>query len=77
MKKVSNGHIQFVLLNTLKPQVKLQLDLYALEHNTLRVKINEINPLRKRYEVENALVNEPKIVEYENKLSRKLNHSII
>jgi len=62
MKTISNGHLQFLLHNTLKPHVKFQLDLYTLEHNSLRVKINEINPIRKRYEVEHVLVNEPKLV---------------
>ncbi|CAF3423273.1 unnamed protein product, partial [Rotaria sp. Silwood2] len=63
MKIIDKGHIQFVLLNTLKSEVKFQLDLYTLEHNSLRVKINEINPLRKRYEVEHVLVGEPKLVD--------------
>jgi hypothetical protein len=62
MKTITNGHLQFLLRNTLKPHVKFQLDLYTLEHNSLRVKINEINPLRKRYEVEYVLVGEPKLV---------------
>ncbi|CAF3409540.1 unnamed protein product [Rotaria socialis] len=63
MKKTANGHLQFVLLNTVKPQVKFQLDLYTLEQNSLRVKINEVNPIRKRYEVENVLITEPKLVD--------------
>ncbi|CAF1002078.1 unnamed protein product [Adineta steineri] len=62
MKTITNGHLQFSLLNTLKSHVKLQLDLYTLQHNSLRVKINEINPVRKRYEVERVLVSEPKLV---------------
>ncbi len=62
MKTISNGHLQFLLHNALKSHVKFQLDLYTLEHNSLRVKINEINPIRKRYEVEHVLVSEPKLV---------------
>jgi hypothetical protein len=62
MKTINNGHLQFSLHNTLKSHVKFQLDLYTLEHNSLRVKINEINPLRKRYEVQSVLVGEPKLV---------------
>ncbi len=62
MKTITNGHLQFSLSNTLKSHVKFQLDLFTLEQNSLRVKINEINPLRKRYEVENVLVEEPKLV---------------
>ena len=63
LKKISTGHLQFHLSNTLKPHVKLQLDVFTLEENSLRVKINEVNPIRKRYEVEHALVGEPKLVE--------------
>ena len=62
MITVQVGHTQFVLLNTHKSHVKFQLDVYTLEHNSLRVKINEINPIRKRYEVEHSLVTEPKLV---------------
>ena len=63
LKKIDRGHLQFQLINTLKTHVKLQLDIFTLEQNSLRVKINEVNPIRKRYEVENALVAEPKFVE--------------
>jgi len=62
MKTISNGHLQFTLINTLKTHVKFQLDLFTLDQNTLRVKINEVDPIRKRYEVEKVLVGEPKIV---------------
>jgi hypothetical protein len=61
-KQIQIGHYQFLLLNTLESHVKFQLDIFTLEHNSLRVKINEINPIRKRYEVEHALVGEPKLV---------------
>ena len=63
MKTINTGHLQFSFANTLKSHAKFQLDLYTLEHNSLRVKINEVNPIRKRYEVENVLVSEPKLVE--------------
>ena len=63
MKKVKTGHLQFVLSNTEQSNVKFQLDIYTLEQNSLRVKINEINPIRKRYQVEHSLVGEPKLVE--------------
>ncbi|CAF1299702.1 unnamed protein product [Adineta ricciae] len=62
MITVQVGHTQFVLLNTHKSHVKFRLDVYTLEHNSLRVKINEVNPIRKRYEVEHSLVTEPKLV---------------
>lgn len=61
MNKIKTGHLQFLLINTRKSYVKLQLDIFTLEQNSLRVKINEINPLRKRYEVEYSLVGEPKL----------------
>lgn len=63
MKTVGKGHLQFRLVNTLKTHVKLQLDLFTLEENSLRMKINEVDPIRKRYEVEHVLVSEPKLVE--------------
>ena len=63
MKTIKSGHLQFPLTNTLKSHVKFQLDLFTLEHNSLRMKINEVNPIRKRYEVEHTLVGEPKLVE--------------
>lgn len=62
MKTVQNGHVQFTLRNNLKPHVKFHLDVFTLEHNSVRVKINEVNPIRKRYEVEHSLVGEPKLV---------------
>ncbi len=65
MKTIKTGHLQFLLVNNLKSHVKFQLDIFTLEHNSLRVKINEINPIRKRYEVEHTLVSEPKLVKYE------------
>lgn len=57
-----NGHLQFTLINTLVNDVQFHLDIFTLEHRTLRVKINEINPIRKRYEVKDSLVGEPKSV---------------
>lgn len=52
-----------MLLHNLKSHVKFKLDIFTLEHNSLRVKINERNPIRKRYEVQDSLVGEPKLVE--------------
>ena len=62
MKQVEDGHLQFSLHNTDQSSGLLALDIYTLEHRSLRVKINENNPLRKRYEVQHALVGEPKRV---------------
>lgn len=62
MIKDDNGHLQFKMINTLVDNVQFQLDIFTLDHRTLRVKINEINSLRKRYEVKDSLVTEPKLV---------------
>lgn len=63
MKTLTDGHLQFSFANNLKSHVRFQLDLFTLEQNSLRVKINEVNPIRKRYEVEHVLVGEPKLVQ--------------
>lgn len=62
LEKVKTGHVRLSLSNIEESGVKFQLDLFALEHNSLRVKINEINSIRKRFEVEHSLVGEPKLV---------------
>lgn len=62
MKTIKTGHLRFQLVNTEESEAKFQLDLYTLEHNSLRVQINEINPIRKRFQVEHTLVGEPKLV---------------
>ena len=62
MTTVKPGQLQFLMLNNEKSHVKFQLDIFTLEQNSLRVKINEVNPLRKRFEVEHALVSEPKLI---------------
>lgn len=52
-------HLQ--LLNT-RNNIPLVLDLFGLKENTLRLKINEVNPIRPRYEVPigDVVVEEPK-----------------
>ncbi|CAF4438924.1 unnamed protein product [Rotaria sp. Silwood2] len=62
MKIVKNGHLRFLLFSTLKSHIKFKLEIFTLEHNSLRVKINELNPIRKRYEVKYSLDGEPKLV---------------
>lgn len=62
MVNSETGHLKFQLINSQAEHVQLQLDIFTLEHRTLRVKINEVNPLRKRYEVKDTLVGEPKPV---------------
>lgn len=43
-----------------KTGVVLGADITSLEGNMFRVRINEKNPMRQRYEVEGVLVGEPK-----------------
>ncbi|MEE6516322.1 hypothetical protein FKM82_025693 [Ascaphus truei] len=40
-------------------EVPLQLQVFAVEGDILRLKINEVSPLKPRYEVPNVLVKEP------------------
>lgn len=39
--------------------MRLLLELYRLQGNITRVKINELKPLKPRYEVPDVLVREP------------------
>lgn len=59
--KISSSQISVQLLNT-KTNVRLVLDLYGLQGNTARLKINELEPLKPRYEIPmgDVLVGEPK-----------------
>lgn len=41
------------------PQVPLLLELCGLQGNMTRIKINELSPLRPRYEVPDVLVRDP------------------
>lgn len=68
----------------LKNSVLFQLDLYLLKDNRLRFKFNELNPLKKRYEVEGVIVDsleeekfvivrkDSEIVELKNSLNNKV-----
>ena len=49
------------IINT-KNNVRLLMQLFGLEKNTARVKINELEPLKPRYEIPvgDVLVGEPK-----------------
>lgn len=40
-------------------QVRLLLELYRLQGNITRVKINELKPLKPRFEVPDVLIKEP------------------
>lgn len=48
------------VVNTLT-NVVLQAHVFTLEGNMFRLKIDEKNGLRQRYEVEGALIREPKL----------------
>ncbi|CAF3417293.1 unnamed protein product [Rotaria socialis] len=63
IKIVKSGHLRCLLLDNTKSHIKFKLDIFTLEHNSLRVKINERNPIRQRYEVKHSLVGEPKLVD--------------
>ena len=45
-----------------KSNVLLGLKLQTLEKNTVRFRINELNPIRPRYEVKDVLIQEPKTI---------------
>jgi hypothetical protein len=53
--KIENGHLNAHLLNT-KNSIKFTLDLYLLKDSRFRFRINELSPLKKRYEVEGVIV---------------------
>ena len=45
-----------------KSNVLLSLKLQTLEKNSVRFRINELNPIRPRYEVKDVLIQEPKTI---------------
>ncbi|KAL5009154.1 hypothetical protein ScPMuIL_014735 [Solemya velum] len=47
---IQPSQISVELLNT-KNNVRLRLELFGLQHQTTRIKINEVNPLKPRYEI--------------------------
>lgn len=57
---IQPSQINVELLNT-KNNVRLRLELYGLQHQTARIKINEVSPLKPRYEIPvgDVLVGEP------------------
>ena len=50
--------IDVQILNN-ETNVVISLQVIILQHNTVRFKINEINPVHQRYEVQDVLVGEP------------------
>ena len=59
--KVGDTGVNLQLLNTIN-NVKLVLELSGLERNTARIKVNEAEPIKQRYEIPigDVLVGEPK-----------------
>lgn len=55
---VSSSVLQSELVDT-RYNVKYSFQLYAIENDTLRLKINELNPTKPRFEVPFVLVSEP------------------
>ena len=52
----SNIDLQIINNNT---NIALTLQVIILQQNTVRFKINEINPIHQRYEVQDVLVDDP------------------
>ncbi|XP_028409802.1 neutral alpha-glucosidase AB-like isoform X2 [Dendronephthya gigantea] len=62
--KFSDSAIDVQIINS-KTNVVLSLQVIVLQHNTVRFKINEINPIHPRYEVQDVLVKQPSHSSYE------------
>ncbi|XP_051929515.1 neutral alpha-glucosidase AB isoform X1 [Hippocampus zosterae] len=56
--ELTNSRLTLQLKND-KNKVRLLLELYRLQGNITRVKINELKPLKPRYEVPDVLIREP------------------
>lgn len=63
--KVNPSDAEMQLLNTVN-NVRLLLQVYAVKDNMARLKINELEPIRTRYEIPvgDVLIGEPKLQEY-------------
>lgn len=55
--KTSYGHLNAQVLNT-KNSILFTMDIYLLKENRFRFRLNELNPLKKRYEVEDVIVDD-------------------
>ncbi|XP_019374618.1 PREDICTED: neutral alpha-glucosidase C isoform X2 [Gavialis gangeticus] len=55
---LSNDNVKFQIINE-ENKVPLLVEIYEIESNIFRVKINEVAPLRRRYEVPDVLIKEP------------------
>ena len=56
---LSDSSVAMDIINK-QNDVLFTAEIYALEDNTARIKINEKSPLHPRYEVQGVLVGEPK-----------------
>ncbi|KAF4113716.1 neutral alpha-glucosidase AB [Onychostoma macrolepis] len=56
--ELSNSRLTLQLIND-NNKVRLLLELYRLQGNMTRVKINELKPLKPRYEVPDVLISDP------------------
>lgn len=61
--KVQPTRIEGAIVNT-QNGVTLKLELIALKYNMLRMKVNELNPTKPRFEPKEALISEPEESEY-------------
>jgi hypothetical protein len=53
--KIDNGHLQAQVVNA-QNSLLFALDLFALKDARFRFKLNELNPLKKRYEVDSEVI---------------------
>ncbi|XP_058017993.1 neutral alpha-glucosidase C isoform X2 [Ahaetulla prasina] len=53
-----NSNVKFQIFNE-DSKVTLSVEIYEIEGNIFRLKINEVNPLKPRYEVPDVLIKEP------------------
>ncbi|CAF0929444.1 unnamed protein product [Brachionus calyciflorus] len=71
--KVENGHLSCEVVNT-NNSVLFKLDLYLLKDNRFRFKLNELQPLHPRYEVEGVVIDS--LVEEKFQVVRKDSNQI-
>lgn len=53
--KIENGHLNAQVKNV-KNSVLFTLDLYLLKENRFRFRMDELNPLKKRYQVDKEVI---------------------
>ncbi|CAG2067395.1 unnamed protein product, partial [Timema podura] len=73
--RVEDSSVEAILINT-NNLVQFKFQLFALLDATFRMKINELAPLKPRYEVQYALVGEPSLAKLEV-LERSAEHVTI